>query len=207
MGQRAGRCSSSTIPKRWWLARSRQELPSHRRLAMSTAGALGESSIHSATNGRSANLSARGRRPKPCFARKRGRSARLLCLGEREPVSPLMSCPHWTTSRSAGRDCCSATRATVSGSLLNRGLVSATTNRSSRAARGRAGPAHCWLLDQARRDLHAWFPQRGRGSVKVRPARYPCTGTRSHGRRWAKGLLAVVRSGWPLGPDGRTLAE
>jgi hypothetical protein len=103
MGQLAGRCSSSTIPKRWWLARSRRELPSHRRLAMSTAGASGESSIHSARNRRSANLSARGRRPKPCFARKRGRRARLLCLGEREPVSPLMSCPRWTTSKCAIR--------------------------------------------------------------------------------------------------------
>jgi hypothetical protein len=100
MGPRAGRHSSSTIPKRWCLARSRRELPSHRLLAMSTAGAPGESSIHSATNGRSATLSVRGRRPKPRFARKRGRSARLLGLGEREPVSPLMSCPRGTSSRS-----------------------------------------------------------------------------------------------------------
>jgi hypothetical protein len=35
----------------------------------------------------------------PCLARRGGRSGRPLCLGEQEPVSPLISCPRWTTTK------------------------------------------------------------------------------------------------------------
>ena len=58
----AGRCSSSTIPSRWWPRRWRLGPPKRQPLAASTAGVLGGSSIDSGTSGKSASLSARGRR-------------------------------------------------------------------------------------------------------------------------------------------------